>query len=331
MLTIVADSHIPYLDGLLEPVARVVRLPDSEITAESVRHASALLVRTRTRCDASLLEGSKVEFVGTATIGTDHIDLPWCRSHGITVASAPGCNAPAVAQWVWATILRHVSRKPVDKPVLGVVGVGHVGSIVARWARLLGFDTLLCDPPREEAEGGSQWVSLDTVARHSRIITVHTPLTTGGQHPTWHLLDKRLLQSAEHCRLVLNAARGAVACTSDLLDWQGGDLAIDCWEGEPDINRQLLDKAVVATPHIAGYSIEGKQRATAMIVRELNRHFGWHLNADMPQAPQTGAKEPIACEITASYNPWHDTKALKAAPDHFEALRNTYKLRHEVK
>lgn len=328
-MRIIVDNHIPFLDGLLEAVAEVVYAPGSDITPALVRQADALFVRTRTRCDSTLLEGSKVQFVGTATIGTDHIDRSYCRSRGITVASAPGCNAPAVAQWVMSTVLRHISHSPLDRQVIGIVGVGHVGSIVARWAKQLGFEVLLCDPPRQDAEGGNQWTDLNTLARHSRIITFHTPLTRDGSYPTWHLCDSEMLRHATHCRLLLNAARGAVTDTQALLKWNG-TLAIDCWEGEPEINLELLEKASVATPHIAGYSIEGKQRATAMIVAELNRHFGWHLPVMMPKAPANGAQAVTSCEITTSYRPADDTKRLKEQPTLFEQFRNTYRLRHEV-
>ena len=150
-MKIVADSKIPYLKGLLEPVAQeVLYVPGAEIDSTVVREAQVLLTRTRTRCDRTLLEGSQVQLIGTATIGTDHIDLDYCRSRGIAVVNAPGCNAPAVAQWVHASILQWLeSRKALGPVTLGVVGGGHVGSIVARWARQLGYRVLLNDPPRQ--------------------------------------------------------------------------------------------------------------------------------------------------------------------------------------
>ncbi len=331
MKKIVIESHIPYIKGLLEPFAQVEYLDTQRITPAAVRDADALLVRTRTRCDAALLEGSRVSFIGTATIGTDHIDLDYCRNHGIEVVNAPGCNAPAVAQWVHATLGCWLQRKQLDASALtlGIVGVGHVGSIVARWARELGYHVLLCDPPRAAAEGSEGFVTLDEIKAQAHIITFHTPLTRTGQWATYHLLDAQFLAQAPHCQLVLDAARGPICDTQALLDWPG-DVAIDCWEHEPAIDRQLLGKALVATPHIAGYSSDGKHRGTAMVVEALNRHFGFTARPVAAQAPYEGAHDVDLEKIMRSYDPLADTARLKAHPELFEQLRNTYPLRPEV-
>ena len=329
-MKIVADSKIPYLKGLLEPVAQeVLYVPGAEIDSTVVREAQVLLTRTRTRCDRTLLEGSQVQLIGTATIGTDHIDLDYCRSRGIAVVNAPGCNAPAVAQWVHASILQWLeSRKALGPVTLGVVGVGHVGSIVARWARQLGYRVLLNDPPRAAVEGSAAFSPLEQLQQECDIITFHTPLTREGEWPTWHLCDEALLGGLCRCGLVLNAARGAVCDTRALLQW-GGDLAIDCWEGEPAINRELLRKAFIATPHIAGYSLQGKQRGTAMIVEALNRRYGWSIKPTKASTPQHGADHVTAQSILESYNPLADTARLKTLPESFEHLRNSYPLRQE--
>lgn len=345
MMKIVADSKIPYLKGVLEHVAQeVLYVPGTEISGDVVRDANVLLTRTRTHCDSALLEGSKVEFIGTATIGTDHIDLDYCRRHGITVVNAPGCNAPAVAQWVHATILQWMQANNVTHPItLGVVGVGHVGSIVARWAQELGYRILLNDPPLaegvENVESGTRNGNLSTLhsalytlrclQRECDIITFHTPLTRDGKYPTWHLCDEDFLRGLKRCKLILNAARGAVCDNEALLRWQG-DVALDCWEHEPAINRELLDKAFVATPHIAGYSRQGKMRGTAMVIEALNRYFGWNLPVPEVDKPLLGATDATPQLIMDSYNPLHDTVALKAAPGQFESLRNNYLLRGEV-
>ena len=389
-MKIVADSKIPYIKGLLETVAQeVIYVPGAEITSDVVRDANVLLTRTRTRCDRALLEGSSVEFIGTATIGTDHIDLDYCREKGIDVANAPGCNAPAVAQWVHSTIVRWLDANKVSAPItLGVVGVGHVGSIVARWAQELGYKVLLNDPPLESYELSvvssemsvessemsvessemsvvssemsaersfcaansafcilhsalknsphspekslpSQLSPLNCLQRECDIITFHTPLTSDGDYPTWHLCDEEFLQGLKKCRLIINAARGAVCDNKALLRWHG-DLALDCWENEPEISRELLDKAFVATPHIAGYSRQGKMRGTAMIIEALNRRYGWQLPLPLVDKPLAGAVDVTPEMITSSYNPLDDTAALKAAPHRFEALRNSYPLREEV-
>ncbi len=326
MMKIVVENRIPYIQGILEAVAQVKYLPASDITAQAVRDADVLLVRTRTRCDAALLAGSRVRFIGSATIGTDHIDLDWCRDHGITVCNAPGCNAPAVAQWVMAAIGLWMQRSGIDTAhglTLGVIGVGHVGSIVARWAQQLGFNVLLNDPPLGIG------VPLDELLSRSDIVTVHTPLTNGGQWPTWHLLGETPLRQMKNCRLLLNAARGGIIDEAALQDWQG-DLAIDCWEGEPTLNPDVLRRAIVATPHIAGYSIEGKQRGTAMMIEALNRHYGWHLPVPHIAAPAQGADGVTLDAIMTSFDPGPLTAQLQSHPDQFESLRNTYHLRHEM-
>ena len=329
-MKVIVESHIPHIRGLIEPFAQVQYLGPQEFTPAAVRDADALVVRTRTRCDAALLDGSRVQFIGSATIGTDHIDLDWCAARGITVCNAPGCNAPAVAQWVMAAIGAWMRRRGTDSPrglKLGVIGVGHIGSIVARWGTALGFDVLPNDPPRAAREGGN-FLPLEELQRRCDIITVHTPITKSGPWPTWHLIDKDFLNGMANCRLVMNAARGPIADNAALLDWHG-DIAIDCWENEPGISRPLLDKAVVATPHIAGYSAQGKQRGTAMVLAALNRHFGWTIPVPVITAPATGAATVTLDGIAASYDILSDTAALKASPVDFESLRNGYTLRDE--
>ena len=331
-MRVVVDSHIPHIHGFIEPFARVEYLEPGDITASAVRDADALIVRTRTCCDATLLNGSRVKFIGSATIGTDHIDLDYCTSHGITVRNAPGCNAPAVAQWVFCAIAAWMRHRGITTPeglTLGIVGVGHIGSIVARWARQLGFTALLNDPPRESWEKRDGYFSsLNELQRHCDIITFHTPLTCGGQWPTWHLCDPAFLDGLERCRLLLNAARGPIADNAALLGWHA-DVALDCWENEPDISPALLDKCIVATPHIAGYSAEGKQRGTSMMLKALNEHFGWDISIPIISSPATGAAQVTLDDIAASYDILHDTALLKADPAAFESLRNHYLHRPE--
>lgn len=345
-MKIVVENHIPYIQGYLEPFADVVYLSADAITREAVADADVLLTRTRTRCDASLLEGSRCRFIGTATIGTDHIDLDYCHSHGITVVNAPGCNAPAVAQYVHSTIAHWLSDNGLTAAdcrslSLGIVGVGHVGSIIERWARMLGYNVLLCDPPRARREGDGTFVDIDTIAHEADIITFHTPFTKSGNDATYHLCDDNFINSLSHCRLLINSARGAIADNSALLraltDGKIADAAIDCWENEPHINLDLLKAAYVATPHIAGYSAEGKLRATSMLLEALSSHFGWKIEAPQPATPLLGAANVTMRSIAESYNPLLDTAALKAlgnSPEKFaqgfESLRNHYNLRAEV-
>ncbi len=332
-MRLIVDSHIPHIQGLIEPRADVLYLEPQEIKRDAVRDADALIVRTRTRCDAALLDGSRVRFIGSATIGTDHIDLDYCASRGITVRNAPGCNAPAVAQWVFCAIHAWMWARGIAAPdglTLGIVGVGHIGSIVARWGRAMGFTVLLNDPPRENRDGSFDEIfsPLEELQRRCDIITFHTPLTRDGQWPTWHLCDQAFLDGLAHCRLILDAARGPIADNAALLGWHG-DVALDCWENEPGISLPLLEKAIVATPHIAGYSTEGKQRGTAMMLDALNAFCGWDIVVPEIAAPATGAHDVTLAGIAASYDILADTAALKADPAAFESLRNHYHYRNE--
>ena len=332
-MKIVADTNIPFLKGVLEPYADILYKDGRAIRREDVLDADALIIRTRTRCNADLLDGTRVKLISTATIGTDHIDLDYCARHGITVRNAPGCNAPAVAQWVFAAIHAWMRARSISSPqglTLGIVGVGHIGSIVARWARQLGFATLLNDPPREKRDGSFDVIfePLEALQHRCDIITFHTPITRGGSWPTWHLCDQTFLDDLTRCRLILNAARGPITDNAALLRWHG-DVALDCWENEPNISRDLLDKAIVATPHIAGYSREGKQRGTAMMLDALNEFYGWNIPTPVIAAPATGATSITLDGIAASYNIMADTACLKAAPTAFEAQRNNYRYRPE--
>lgn len=334
-MKIVIESHIPYIQGLLEPFAEVCYLETEQITAEALHDAHVLITRTRTKCNEALLRHSAIRMIATATIGTDHIDLDYCSRAGIKVVNAPGCNAPAVAQWVLASVGTWMHQKGISAPhdlVMGVVGVGHVGSIVARWAQQMGFQVLLCDPPRAEREGNAAFSTLSELQAQCHIITFHTPLYREGALSTYHLCDAEFLAHAPHLQLLMNAARGPICHNQALAQWHG-DVAIDCWENEPYIHQALLHKAIVATPHIAGYSAEGKLRGTAMVVEALNREFGWHATPQAAEAPYRGATHATLHSVMQSYNPLLDTALLKSnpTPTHFERLRNHYLLRQEVK
>lgn len=336
-MKIIVEDKIPFIRNVLEPAGEVVYLPADRIDRQALTGADALFTRTRTRCDASLLEGIGLSFIATATIGTDHIDLDYCRRNGIAVSNAPGCNAPAVAQYVMAAVL---ARYPdtYHELTIGVVGVGNVGRIVARWAEGLGMNVLLCDPPRACAEGGSGFVSLDRIAASADVITFHTPLTGSGRFPTYHLAGEEFFRRVCRRPMIVNAARGGVVDSSSLLraieDGRVSDAVIDCWEGEPDISADLLRSAFIATPHIAGYSREGKIRATAMAVEAFCRHFGVNVNPLAVPVPGQAPDTVTPYEIRSTYDILEDSRRLKAAeglnlPSEFETMRNTYALRSE--
>ena len=266
---LVADRDIPFLEGVLDPWFEVRALPGKSIGPADVRDAVALLVRTRTRCVAALLDGSSVRLVATATIGTDHIDRDYCDSHGITVASAPGCNAAAVAQYVRVAL----HTLALDRPgaTLGVIGVGHVGMLVAEAGRRLGMRVLLNDPPREAVEGPAGFTPLPELLATSDVVTLHIPLWPGNRD----FADAAFFAAMKPGASFINASRGEVVDEAALLAARPNldKLVLDVWKNEPDINLDLLAAADIATPHIAGYSIQGKMNGTTAVVRALGETF----------------------------------------------------------
>ena len=315
--TIVVDRDIPFLDGVLEPWFDVRRMPGRSIGPDAVRDAVALLVRTRTHCDAALLEGSAVRFIGTATIGTDHIDQEYCTAHGITVASAPGCNAAAVAQYV-RVALRTLA---LDRPgtVLGVVGVGHVGSLVAEAGRRAGLRVLLNDPPREAVEGSAGFTPLPDLLAAVDVVTLHIPLWPENRD----FADAAFFAAMKPGASLINASRGEVLDEAALLAARPklNKLVIDVWKNEPAINLDLLAAADIATPHIAGYSIQGKTGGTQRVVRALAAAFGIAALRDFTVTGITLPQEP--------YDILSDDKALRSDPSSFESLRSHYSYRND--
>lgn len=338
-MKIIIEANIPFIKGILEPVAQVEYLPSGKITPEAVKDTDALLVRTRTECNEYLLKDSKCKFIGTATIGTDHIDKTFCEKAGISVYSAPGCNAPAVAQYVISSVghwMQHNRMKAhyINTLTLGVIGVGNVGSIVARWAESLGMKVLLNDPPKKRATGDEKYICIETIKHRADIITFHTPLIKNGIDKTVHLCDNDFIHSTDKKPFIINSARGAVTDNNALINGlrtgKISDIAIDCWENEPDINTILLDKAIIATPHIAGYSLEGKMRATSMILEALKNHFNLDIEIPVIDKPSTGAENITLQRVMESYNPIIDSINLKNFPEKFEYLRNSYGYRKEA-
>lgn len=331
---IIIDDNIPYIAGRLEPVADVEYVDQFGFTPALVADADAVIIRTRTRCDAALLADSAVRLIATATIGMDQIDLPWCAEAGITVANSPGCNAPAVAQYVWSSLLR--SGFDPSRHTLGVVGCGNVGSIVARWGRMLGARILVSDPPKQAAGADvpGEYTPLHRLLAESDAVTLHTPLISDGDHPTFHLISHREIEAMKPGAILVNAARGAVLDTEALLPpLRAGSLraVIDTWEGEPAVNRELLALADIATFHIAGYSRQGKERATRMVLEEMEKFFGFEVDKSGLAPAYTYPAAITARQIVDSYDPAVDTAALRADPAAFDTLRRNYHYREEVK
>ena len=326
----IIDRAIPYIKGVLEPFAEVLYIDGCDFTPREVAHADLLIIRTRTRCDKSLLEGSRVRMIATATIGFDHIDLEYCAAHNIRVVTAAGCNAAGVLQWVSATLAllsAHEGWSPNER-TLGIVGVGNVGSLVERYAREWGFKVLLCDPPRKQREGGD-FLSLEEVAAKADIITFHTPLD-GSTH---HLIDDSLIDTIPARSVITNASRGEVASTEALLK-APQRLCIDVWENEPAISPALLDKAFVSTPHIAGYSAQGKANASSMVIAAVAEEFSLPLRGWYPTQVTPCPRKPITWEDMCRTIGQHcdlrgESDHLKGHSEDFELIRNTYNYREE--
>ncbi len=371
---IIIDANIPYIRGTFDKVAEVEYLIAKEITPQKVKSADALIIRTRTLCNADLLEGSQVKFIATATIGTDHIDIDYCDAHNIAWTNAPGCNAESVAQWV-GSVLAVWSNKhncSLSGKTIGIVGHGHVGKRVERLARLLGMKVLLNDPPLA-INNPEQYVDLQTIARQCDVITFHTPLTRESQFATYHLADEeffKTIQANSHNNtptLIINAARGGIINENALLsylnshenlsystyklsgiikDREGNnssfliphssfpDIAIDCWEGEPETNPELREKALIATPHIAGYSADGKHNASQQVIKAVASFF--NIQPDTveglpPKSTTTATGDTLKNQLLHNYNILADSDALKSEPHKFEHFRSNYPIRRELK
>lgn len=337
-MKIVVDDKIPYIREKLALLAdEAVYLRGADITTADVRDADALIVRTRTRCDEQLLGGSKVQFVATATIGFDHIDTAYMQRAGIAWTNCPGCNAASVAQYVECSLLLLEQQQGLQLrgTTIGIVGCGHVGSKVKAVAERLGMRVLVCDPPlMEVAPSGAspQFVALDVIEREADVITFHVPLNRVGRHATFHLADEAFFHRLSRVPYIINTSRGEVvdnaALLSALREGRLRDAVIDVWENEPQLNLELLERVFIGTPHIAGYSADGKVNADNMVIDALCRHFGLpHPGA--VSAPSLPAGFHYTGNPLELYNPMDDSERLKSHPADFEKLRNHYPLRRE--
>lgn len=329
-MKILADRAIPFLQGILEPFAEVEYIDGNDFTRDIVRDADALIIRTRTKCNAALLDSSRVQFIATATIGFDHIDTEYCESHNIRVATSAGCNARAVLQWVSAALalLAKSEGFSPNERTLGVVGVGNVGKVVKEYAEHWGFRVICCDPPREEREHLG-FVSLEEVLREADIVTLHTPLNPS----TRHLINEQNIALMRSGAALINASRGECVDTQSAIS---SDLTLltDVWENEPNISSTHLAKSLVATPHIAGYSAQGKANATALAVQALARHFNlpladWRPSEVATIAPKVISWEEMCATIGDYCNLTTESDRLRSEPALFESLRNNYQLREE--
>ncbi len=364
-MKIVIDEKIPFIRGAFERWTDVIYAPGRNIDASMVSDADALIVRTRTRCNAALLEGSRVRIVASATIGFDHIDTVWLEQNGIKWVNAPGCNSGSVMQYI-TSLLFFLAKKHSFDPgsmTLGIVGAGNVGSKVARAASAIGMRVLLNDPPRQRREegtesqlpksnsgvrrGGTKFHSLKTLLTDCDIITLHVPLTREGEDKTFHLIDREILSQLDRQKIIINSSRGEVVDNLALREaLKSGRLrgaALDVWEGEPAADPQLIDLVDIATPHIAGYSVDGKANATINSVRVVSDELGLPMHdwtpAELPQPAMPlidltgrgGAApvEMVAQAVKHTYAVEEDDILFRNNIENFEYLRDHYRIRRE--
>jgi erythronate-4-phosphate dehydrogenase len=353
-MTIVVDSKNPFLTEALAPVADARALATAEITREALAGVDAVIVRSETKIGPALLDGTRVQFVGTATIGTDHVDLPYLRKRGIRFASAPGSNANSVAEYVATALLVAAGRLgwKLRGKTLGVVGVGNVGSKVVRVGEALGMTVLQNDPPLARKTGTSHLQPLEALM-DADILTLHVPLTREGEFPTHHLVDRARIERMKPGALLLNTSRGGVVDSPALVSaLETGHLAgviLDVWEREPDIDMRLLSLSLLGTPHIAGYSYDGKVNAARLMFEEVCRHFGWTAAWTPPGMLPAPAREIVTIDpagdaetvlrtiLSTCYDIETDDRALRsllqASPDDrpvlFRRLRSMYPVRRE--
>ena len=339
-MKIVIDRAIPFIKGILEPYADIEYLEGQSICNADLADADALVVLHNTKCNRALLEGTPVKLIATATIGTDHIDRQYCMDAGIYVQNAPGCNSGGVMNYVFSALYGAASREriPLAGATMGIVGVGQVGSRV-NVARQLGLKVLLCDPPRAEAEGAAQFVSLDYLLGNSDVVTMHVPLNES----TRGMADADFFAKMKFGAFFINTSRGEIVVDDALIDAAPrlGPIIIDNWNNEPDINLTLLEKATIATPHIAGYSYQGKQRATSAVVRSVARFFKIEPLYDFFPPAEVKELEAVRLDISGltqgqiasmiqyNYPVFTDDFLFRVNPGGFDELRRMYRYRRE--
>ncbi len=356
MLKIIIDDKIPFIRGVLEPFATVEYLPGKETGKEKVKDADCLITRTRTKCKKELLEGSRVKIIASATIGYDHIDTSWCEENDIIWKNAPGCNSSSVMQYMASLLLHFAVRNNISLAgrTLGVIGVGNVGKKIVALGKTLGMNVLCNDPPRARKEGEKGFVSLEEIIKNSDIISFHVPLIREGEDKTMHYADEKFFSTVEKYGrkpFLVNASRGEVvdnALLKKVLTEKKilCGAALDVWENEPELDRELLEKVDFATPHIAGYSLDGKANGTSRSIQEVAKYFSLPLTdfypEDLPQpenavidlagSGQEGesVEELLLKCMDRTYNILEDDKRIRENPGTFEKQRGSYPFRREM-
>jgi erythronate-4-phosphate dehydrogenase len=349
-IKIVADNKIPFLKGILEPYADIHYYNPSEITKDIIKEADALIIRTRTICNKELLEGSRVKFIATATIGYDHIDTEYCGKNNISWINAPGCNSSSVMQYIASALVTIAEKKGINlsNSTIGVIGVGNVGSKVAKLCKILGMKVLLNDPPRMRKEGKSEFVGIDDLISESEVISFHVPLIKEGIDKTYHLFEDSFISKIKSGKIIINSSRGPVvkslALKTAIMNKVVIGSVIDVWENEPFIDKELLNLVDIATPHIAGYSADGKANGTAVCIRGINSFFNLGLKDNWYPEKIPVISDPneitIDCKrktkqqilndiILYTYDIKKDDASLRESINTFEEQRSNYPIRRE--
>ncbi|GLQ30103.1 4-phosphoerythronate dehydrogenase PdxB [Litoribrevibacter albus] len=350
-MKIVADENMPLVESLFQELGEVVRLPGRSMTADDVKDADILLVRSVTKVNEALLSGSKVKFVGTATIGTDHVDLDWLAAQGIGFANAPGCNAHSVVDYVISALicLCQDENKDITDLTVGVVGAGNVGSRLVHRLRKLGVEVKAYDPFLED--DSLPLTSFEEVIGCD-VVSLHVPLTEDTDYPTYHLIDEDVLRRMNRDAILINSARGPVvdnaALKQHLILCTEFKAVLDVWETEPEVERELLDLVDLGTAHIAGYSLDGKYKGTFQIYSQICHFLGLPNRKQLsqmlpePDLVQVGfAKGSVFEEVfprlvQVAYDIRRDDRALRRAvlrsaniSEAFDLLRKNYPTRRE--
>ena len=344
-MKIIADDKIPYLNSLFSPFSQLIKIPGKGITNTDLTDASALLTRTVTTVNSQTLKNTAIQYVGSMTAGIDHIDTDYLTREKISWCSAPGSNASAVAEYVMACVAQLIQQEKLPRKFnAGIIGVGHVGKIVANYFTTIADTVIYSDPPRAKAEPDFFSSALSAFTELD-LICIHTPLITSGPDTTHHLINNAFLQQLKPGCVIINAARGVIVDNDALLKNKHVIACLDVWEGEPSVNIELLKNVAIASPHIAGYSQQAKFNASWQVFETMAKHFKWDYeksalleSIDLPKQSTISLHHPNwGAQILNAYNPAHETVSLRDkllnAQDKstaFEALRRNYMLRNEL-
>jgi len=350
-MKIICDENISFAEAAFTQFGKVELLQGRKINNAALHKADVLIVRSITRVDKSLLENTNIKFVGTATIGTDHVDINYLNKKNIKFADAAGCNSDAVAEYLFTALFRILVDKNISlkNKSIGIIGAGNIGSRVVKLAKAVGLEIIMNDPPLQRKTGSNRFSSLAETLQ-ADIITFHVPLTKDGKDKTIHLLDEKKIKSMKDGIILINASRGPVidnTALSSLIDRKRLNVVLDVWEHEPEVNITLLNQTLIASPHIAGYSLEGKVNGTYLIYKNFCDFLGeaptWQPTLAIPENSLIEAEENKSDEETLDfifskvYQIRRDDKKMrhlneldaKLRPSYFDLMRKEYPYRRE--